>query len=755
MSRLDILKRGRLLLPLGLGLLWLLFLLVLAIWSVQSERGHMDAMAEREAKAFFQQIVVTRAWNAAHGGVYVLSTSANPPNKYLDAEDRSIETMQGMLLTKINPAYMTRQVSSIAQADHEVKFHITSLDPIRPENKADGWEAAALKSFEDGKSKERFELVQGKSDAMFRYIAPLYSQQQCMRCHARYGHEGKNILGGISVSFSAAPLIQARKSSVAQTHIAFSMIFFVGFIGICGSTYQIQKKREEAEKANRTKSMFLANMSHDMRTPLNGIMGMTELLQKTGLDKEQGRHADMVRHSAWTLLEIITDITDFSRLESGRLELSRKNFNVRELLADTLDVFNFESKNKGLVLLKEVESTVPKVLYGDAFRLKQIISNLVGNAIKFTHEGSVSIRFYLGAEASDMADSVVRLNVEVEDTGIGIPREEQAFIFESFRQVDGSYAKAHEGSGLGLAICKQLVGMMGGAIQVESEPGRGALFRFEVALSPARGRDDVLLAHGNSGSDSLPTRSCRILVAEDNVLNQTFAKVILEDAGHEVTLASNGLEAIRALRSHCFDIVFMDVQMPQMDGLEAVVRIRRGEAGEKSRAIPIIAATAFATPDDLQQCMNAGMNGCVVKPLASQDLLKAISRYVEVRSIRESHVPTEMKDVVIDVKQALDRLGGRYELYQKLAQTFLEDTPQKVSELKDAVAADNMEEVLRLSHGLKNSAGMVQATVLSDASYALEMAVREERYSDIQVLLEVLEVELSRASEALQAEVEG
>lgn len=325
----------------------------------------------------------------------MLATPENPPNPFLKSEDRTIETLQGVTLTKINPAYMTRQISSITHDNHEVQFHLTSLDPVRPANRADDWEVEALKEFNRGVD-EKFEMVTTDKGDFFRYMAPLKAEQRCMRCHAGYGHQGKVILGGISVSFAAAPLVQTRKSSVAQTHIAFTLIFLVGFVGICGSTYQIQKKREEAEKADQTKSVFLANMSHDMRTPLNGIMGMTELIQKKGLSREQARQADMVRHSAWTLLEIITDITDFSRLESGRLELSEKVFDVREMLEDALDIFCFETKNKGLKLAGHVAEDVPGLLKGDAFRLKQVVTNLVGNAVKFTKEGSVSVRISLG-----------------------------------------------------------------------------------------------------------------------------------------------------------------------------------------------------------------------------------------------------------------------------------------------------------------------------------------------------------------------
>ncbi len=751
--------RQRLLLPLGLGFLWLLFLLVLAVWSVVAEREHVQSMAEREAHAFFQQIVITRAWNAAHGGVYVLATPENPPNPYLKGEDRTVETVQGVTLTKVNPAYMTRQISTIAKDAHAVQFHITSLDPIRPGNQADEWEAQALQEFKKG-SKNKFEMVTTESGQFFRYMAPLYAEQRCMRCHAEYGHTGKKILGGISVSFTADPLVETRKSSVAQTHIAFTLIFLVGFIGICSSSYMVLKKREEAEKANRTKSVFLANMSHDMRTPLNGIMGMTELMQKKGLGQVQDRYADMVRHSAWTLLEIIKDITDFSRLESGRLSLAEAPFDIRGMLDDVLSIFRFESDNKGLTLTSSVANNVPLLLKGDAFRLKQVVTNLVGNAMKFTQEGEVSVRVYLGAIIPPMGEfgERLRVKVEVKDTGIGIPIEEQKDIFESFRQVDDSYGKQNEGSGLGLAICSQLVTMMGGSISVQSAPGSGSTFFFDVVLSLPSKEESVEAVTVAASKEVSAASPQRVLVAEDNVLNQTFARTILEEAGHSVTLAENGREALDALANNEFDVVFMDVQMPEMDGLEAVRRIRDGEAGESARSVPIVAATAFATPGDREKCIEAGMNGYVVKPMSSTDLLQAVIVHTKAAPL-DTSTSAEKEPVdsanVIDMDAALERLGGSRDLFNKLAITFLDDTPPKLADLAGQAAEGNMDEVLRLAHGLKNSAGMIQAVDMAAVALELEIAVREERLTEVPELFDRLKVAAETALAALSNMVEA
>lgn len=723
--------------PVGLGALWLLFLFVLAVWSVNAERDHVKSMAEREAKAFFQQIVITRSWNAAHGGVYVVATEASPPNEYIMENERTLTTEDGVLLTKINPAYMTRQISTIAKNERGIQFHITSLDPVRRDNIADAWEVGALKGFNKG-VKERFEMVNGGAGEVFRYMAPLYAKQECMRCHKEFGHTGKAILGGISVSFPAGPYIDARKHVIAQTHLAFTLIFLVGLVGICGSTYLVQRKRDEAEQANRTKSVFLANMSHDMRTPLNGIMGLTELMQKSGLGPNLDRYAEMVRHSAWTLLEIVTDITDFSRLESGRLDLSEKVFDVHELLDDALAVFKFETANRGISLGGEVSDGVPRLLKGDPFRLKQVLTNLVGNAVKFTGKGHVHVRISLAdampSKGNAIGENTVRLRFEVEDTGIGIPEDEQKHIFESFRQVDSSYAKTQEGTGLGLAICSQLVSMMNGTISVTSEQGKGATFFFDILLSlPEEGED--LDARPVESSAGTPCCSpCQVLVVEDNPLNQIFASEVLKDEGHLVTVAENGIEALDALRGQDFDIVFMDVQMPEMDGLEATRRIRAGEAGESGRKVPIVATTAFAVAGDKEQCLEAGMDGYVMKPLASSQIIDAMARYSGKAVRKEKQDVQDEKrvtEVHIDIDTALERLGGRRELFDKLVATFLDDTPPKLDALRAAVKSGDMDEVLRLSHGIKNSAGMIQAVGMADKAQDVELCVREERFDDV------------------------
>lgn len=351
---------------------------------------------------------------------------------------------------------------------------------------------------------------------------------------------------------------------------------------------------------------------------------------------------------------------------------------------------------------------------------------------------------------------MTRLHVEVEDSGVGIPEEEQRSIFESFSQVDDSYAKKHEGSGLGLAICSQLVTMMGGSISVQSQLGEGALFFFDVVLSVPDESDALPVTEKTETVPDSVSVPHRVLVAEDNLLNQTFAKEILEDAGHSVMLVGNGAEAIDALRNHEFDIIFMDVQMPEMDGLEATRRIRDGEAGIEKSAVPIIAATAFAVQGDRETCLDAGMDGYVMKPLASHDLLSSIVRFTETKCSKESS-PMRQSEVAsfIDIPAALERLGGRRELFDKLAVTFLGDAPQKLAELSDSVASGHMDEVLRLAHGLKNSAGMIQASEMSEAAQLLEVAVREERLTEVPELFDVLQVAAEKSFKALSVIVEG
>jgi len=583
---------------------------------------------------------------------------------------------------------------------------------------------------------------------------------QKMNYRVRSNYNGTDEIGKLSQAFNnMLEKIEKHEQVLSETNNQLEL-------RVEERTSELKQKNEKLFEANalveqstKAKEQFLATMSHEIRTPLNAILGFQQLLKDTALDKEQKEYVESIDFAGKNLLVIINDILDLSKIEAGKFDFNLDALNVRQVLSSVRELIEFNAKEKNIQLILNHDENIPETVIGDAARFNQILLNLVGNAIKFTEKGSVTISSKLISDKSD----IVLCEFTISDTGIGIPKEKLGLIFERFTQASPDTTRKYGGTGLGLTIVQQLLTLQGGKISVESEVGKGSAFTFYLPFKKATAQTTIPENTVKKGAESvtakpLKGRKINILVAEDTPLNQKLVKKIVQKWDYDMDLASNGKEAITLLEKNTYDIILMDIQMPEMDGYTASTIIR-GLQDERKKNIPIIALTAHASNDEARKCLALGMNAYVSKPFDSNVLLNTIIQLVNKTDLSETtqiYGEIEKSEQLYDLTYINEHASGDTDFLIDMISTCLHDTPPLLEQLKSDINANDYGKIKVTSHSMKglfltlgmNEAARLLKEIETMAQNNGPMPVISSNFSKIETMFNqatgLLELELEK-----------